>query len=160
MIRFRNAASSHRGLISLKTAYKERGELLRAIASQKNVISLHSAAFVTFFASNLVHAYKFPIFKQLLDTVFKNLTITRSIVNSYTLQVSRTLKTGKAFKQGLKYNQFFPQILRLQVSVLIIHWHCFQVSYARVQLANILNLHKTGPSVAFQKNLQNILITG
>ena len=61
----------------------------------------------------------------------------RSIVNKYTLQASRTLKTGKTFKQGLKYDQFFPQILCLQVSVLIIHWHCFQESYARAHLAKI-----------------------
>ena len=37
---------------------------------------------------------------------FINLTILRSIGNKYTLQVSRTLKTGKTFKKGLKYNQF------------------------------------------------------
>ena len=37
--------------------------------------------------------------------------------------------------QGDKYSQFSPQILSLQVSVLIIHWHCFQVSYTRAHLA-------------------------
>ena len=31
-------------------------------------------------------------------------------------------------KWGFKCHKFFPQILCLQVSVLIIHWHCFQVS--------------------------------
>ena len=41
MISFGNAASSHSGLIPLKTAYKKRGELLRAIASKKNFINLH-----------------------------------------------------------------------------------------------------------------------
>ena len=35
----------------------------------------------------------------------------------------------------------------LQASVLIIHWHCFQVSYARAQLAKDINLHQKGPSV-------------
>ena len=49
MISFGNAASSHSGLIPLKTAYKKRGELLWAIASKKNFINLHSAAFVTVF---------------------------------------------------------------------------------------------------------------
>ena len=38
----------------------------------------------------------------------KHLIIPRLIVNKYTLQVSRTLKTSKAFKQGLKYNQISP----------------------------------------------------
>ena len=67
--------------------------------------------------------------------IFINLTILRSIANKYTLQVSRTLKTEKAFKWGLKYNQFSPHVLCLQVNVLIIPWHCFQVLYARAHLA-------------------------
>ena len=54
-----NAASSHSGLIPLKTAYKKTGEFLRVIASKKNFSNLHSAAFVTVFALNLVHAYKY-----------------------------------------------------------------------------------------------------
>ena len=45
MINFGIAASSHSGLIPLKTAYKKRGEVLRALASKKNFINLHSAAF-------------------------------------------------------------------------------------------------------------------
>ena len=57
------------------------------------------------------------------------------------------MKTRKAFKQAVKYNQFSPQILCLQVSVHIIHWHCFQVSYARAHLAKRQNLHQKGPSV-------------
>ena len=64
MISFGNEASSHSGLIPLKTAYKKRGELLRAILSKKNFSNLHSAAFVTDFAHNLVHVYKFRIFQK------------------------------------------------------------------------------------------------
>ena len=52
MISFGNAASSHSGLIPLKTACKKRAELLWAIASKKNCINLHSAAFVTVFGRN------------------------------------------------------------------------------------------------------------
>ena len=63
MISFGNAASSYSGLIPLKTSYKKRGELFWAIGSKKNFINLHSAAFVTVFARNLVHAYKFRIFR-------------------------------------------------------------------------------------------------
>ena len=37
MISFRNAASSHSGLIPLKTAYKKRGELLWAIARSSDI---------------------------------------------------------------------------------------------------------------------------
>ena len=83
MISFGNAALSHSGLIPLKTAYKKRGELPWAIAIKKNFINLHSAAFVTVFGRNLVHAYKKPLAK-----FCKNLTIPRSIFNKYTLQVS------------------------------------------------------------------------
>ena len=64
MISFGNAASSYSGLTSLKTVYKKRVELLRAIASKKNFSNLHSAAFVTVLARNLVHAYKFRIFQK------------------------------------------------------------------------------------------------
>ena len=56
MISFGNAASSHSGLIPLKTAYKKRGELLWAIASKTDCVNLHSAAFDTVFGGNLVHA--------------------------------------------------------------------------------------------------------
>ena len=62
MMSFGNAALSYGGLIP--AAYKKRGELLRAIASKKNFINLHWAAFVTVFARNLVHAYKFRIFQN------------------------------------------------------------------------------------------------
>ena len=56
MISFGNEALSHSCLIPLKTAYEKRGELLWAIASKKNFINLHSAAFDTVFGRNLVHA--------------------------------------------------------------------------------------------------------
>ena len=56
MISFGNAASSHSGLIALKTAYKKRGELLSAIASKEDFINLHSAAFDRVFGGNLGHA--------------------------------------------------------------------------------------------------------
>ena len=62
MISFGNAASSHSGLIPSKTAYKKRGELLWAIATKKDFINLHSAAFDTVFAFSL-HSAAF-------DTVF------------------------------------------------------------------------------------------
>ena len=65
MLSFGNTASSHCGLIPLKTAvYKKKGELLCAIVSKKNFINLHSAAFVTVFAHDLVHAYKFHIIQK------------------------------------------------------------------------------------------------
>ena len=56
MVSFGNEASSHSDLSPLKTAYKKRGELLWAIASKKNFINLHSAAFDRVFGRNLVHA--------------------------------------------------------------------------------------------------------
>ena len=64
MISFGNEALSHSGLIPLKTAYENRGELLWAIASKKNFINLHLAAFDTVFGRNLVHAQKFRIFPK------------------------------------------------------------------------------------------------
>ena len=66
MISFGNAALCHRGLILLKTGYKKRGQLVWATAGKKSFISLHSALFVTVFARNLVHAYKFRIIQNWL----------------------------------------------------------------------------------------------
>ena len=64
MISFENAAWCHNGMIPLKTAYKKWGELLWVIASKKNFMNLHSAAFVTASGRNLVHAYKFRIIQK------------------------------------------------------------------------------------------------
>ena len=64
----------------------------------------------------------------------KKLTISRLIVNLYGLQASRPLKTYKAIKLGIECINFFSQIWRLQVSVLIIHGYYFQVSYVRARL--------------------------
>ena len=55
---------------------------------------------------------------------------------------------------------FPPKILCLQVSVLIIHWHCFQVSYARAQLAKDITLHQKELSITFRRNIWNMLIIG
>ena len=55
-----NAASDLRGAgsvdyLAFETSYKKRGELLWAIASNKDFINLHSDAFDTVFGRNLVH---------------------------------------------------------------------------------------------------------
>ena len=60
--------------------------MLWAIASKENFINLHSAAFVTVFARNLVHAYKFCIFqKNRYINIFINFIVPRLIGNKYTL---------------------------------------------------------------------------
>ena len=41
------AVSSHNGLIPFETVYEKRGGLLCPISRKKNLICLHSAAFVT-----------------------------------------------------------------------------------------------------------------
>ena len=71
MTSFGNAASSHSGLIPLKTAFQKRGELLWAIARKKNFINPHSAAFVTVCIRNLAHTYKFRIQKPLNNFFYK-----------------------------------------------------------------------------------------
>ena len=59
-------------------------------------------------------------------------------------------------REGIKYNQFSPQILCLLVSVLIIYWHCSQVSNARAQLAKKENLHQKELSITFRRNVRNM----
>ena len=63
MISFENAASSHGDYIE-NCVQKKEGNCLWVMASKKNFINLHSAAFVTVFARNLVHAYKFRIIQK------------------------------------------------------------------------------------------------
>ena len=46
------------------------------------------------------------------------------------------------------------------MSALIIHWHCFQVSYARAQLAKDINLHQKELSITFRRNIRYMLIIG
>ena len=50
--------------------------------------------------------------------------------------------------------------MRLQVIVFIIHWHYFQVSFARAQLAKKINLHLQELSITFRRNFRNMLIIG
>ena len=46
---WKNAVSSHSGLIPFETGYEKRGGLLRPIARKKNLVSLRLAAFLPFF---------------------------------------------------------------------------------------------------------------
>ena len=50
--------------------------------------------------------------------------------------------------------------MSLQVIVFIIHWHCFQVSFARAQLAKKIKLHLKELSINFRRNYRNMLIIG
>ena len=80
MISFGNAASSHSGLIPLKTAYKKRGELLWAIASKKDFINLHSAASLLQFLHVIWSMPTiFAFFKKPLDKFFCLLSSVRCI---------------------------------------------------------------------------------
>ena len=54
----------------------------------------------------------------------------------------------------------FRPDLSLQVIVFIIYWHCFQVSFARAQLAKKINLHLKELSIPFRRNFRNRLIIG
>ena len=55
---WKNAVSSHSGLIPFETVYQKRGGLLRSIARKKNWLACVWLPF-TIFVCNLVHAYKF-----------------------------------------------------------------------------------------------------
>ena len=86
---------------------------------------------------------------------FKNLAISSLIINLYGLQVSMSLKTYKAIKLGIECTNFFYQILRLQMSVLIIHRYCFHVSYARAQLKQKKSIALNKTLDCFPKNFPN-----
>ena len=104
MISFGNAASSQSALIPLKTSHKKREELLRAIMSKKNFINLHSAAFVTVFARNLVHAYKFRIFQKRSHRNCSNFAIVEEIMAG-TYSLKRFLKKKLLVQRNKKINK-------------------------------------------------------
>ena len=104
MMSFGNAASSHSGLIPLKTAYKKRGRS----RVRRILLTCIQMLLIQFLHVIWSMPTIFAFFKKPLDKFFINSTIPRSIDKKYSLPVLRTLKTGKAFKQGLKYSQFFP----------------------------------------------------
>ena len=136
MIRFGNATSFHSDLILLKTVYNKRGDLLQAIASKKNFINLIQLPFCYSFCTEFDPCLQISHFSK-----------NRSI-NYFTIWQSRDqlpiiipCKFQEHWKQRRLLNRASnitnipPQILCLQVSILIIHGHCFQVSYACVHLA-------------------------
>ena len=98
----------------------------RPIAKKTDLMSVHSGALVATFVNNLVYTYKCDNYLE---------TARHLVISLYGLQVSRSLKTRKAIKSGLQCTTFFSQILCLQVSVLIIHGHCIQLSFSRAQLS-------------------------
>ena len=50
--------------------------------------------------------------------------------------------------------------MSLRVIVFIIHWHCFQVSFPRAQLAKKIDLQLKELSITFRRNFRNMLIIG
>ena len=74
-----------------------------------------------------------------------------SFVNKCTQQVSRTLKNRVGFSIGPPKEVIFRPDLSLQVSVLIIYWHCFQVSFARAQLVENRICRKKDPRLLSEK---------
>ena len=71
MISFGNAASSHNGLIPLKTAYIKRGELLWTIASKKNfIITCLQLLLIQFLDVIWSMPKNFAFFQKSLDKMF------------------------------------------------------------------------------------------
>ena len=99
MISFGNEASSHSGLIPLKTARTKKEEHCYGRSRVRRILlTCIQLLLLQFLHVIWSTATNFAFFKKPLDEFFINLTIPKSIVNKYTLQVSRTLKTEKVFK--------------------------------------------------------------
>ena len=78
MVSSGNTASSHSGLILLKTAYKRRGELLWAIASKKNsILTCIQLLLIQFLQVIWSIPENFAFFKKPPIIFFINLTILR-----------------------------------------------------------------------------------
>ena len=84
LMRSGNAVSSHSGLIPSETLYEKKRKI--ALADHKKIflMSVHTAAFFTIFACNLVYEYKFHgLIKNRSVNFFKNLMISRLITLMY-----------------------------------------------------------------------------
>ena len=110
MISFGNATLSRSGLIPLKTAYKKEENCSGRSRVRRILVTCIQLLLLQFLHVIWSMPTIFAFFKKPLDKFFINFAIPRSIVYKYTLQVLRTLKTEKAFKQGLRYSniQIFP----------------------------------------------------
>ena len=80
------------------------------------------------------------------------------------LEVIWSMPKNFAFFQRLLDKFFYkfdnPEINRQQIFPASFKWHCFQVSYARAQLAKDINLHQKEVSITFRRNIRNMLIIG
>ena len=147
MISFGNAASSHSGLIPLKTAYKKRGELLWAIASKKNFINLHSATFVTVFARNLVHGHKFRIFQKTARWIFWQIWQSRNQLSiNIPCKFQEHWKQRRFLNRASNITNFSPDFVftseRPRYSLAL-----FSSFICTCTLARRYNLRQKGPSV-------------
>ena len=118
MVRSGNAVSSHSGLIPSENLYEKRGGMLWPITTKKNLIRLRSAAFFTIFVCNLVHTYKFHGY---LKTAWLCYFLKKKKTWQSLYVSSKFLGHWKQGRQliGASNVTNFPQILCLQVSVLI-----------------------------------------
>ena len=99
MISFGNAASSHSGLIPLKTAYKKGENCSGRSRIRRILLTCIQLPLLQFLHVSWSMPTNFAFFKKPLDNFFFiNLTIPRFIFYKYTLQVLGTWKTEKAFK--------------------------------------------------------------
>ena len=73
---------------------------------------------------------------------------------NHRLQVFKGIEKKEGNYMGFQMSQIFPKdFVFTSRSVLIIHWHCFQVSYTLAQLKQTTNLHSEVPSIFGQIQL-------
>ena len=145
-----SAASSNSGLIPLKTAYKKEENCSGQSRVRRILLTCIQLLFLQFL--HVIQSMRkiSHFLKNRSIIFFINLTIPRSIVYKYTLHVLRPLKIEKAFKQGLKYNKFPPQILCLHVSVLVSRMDIFLAIFLAMgaPLARVSHARRASPIIA------------
>ena len=105
MISFRNAGSSHSGLIPLKTAYKNRGELLRAISSKKNFFTCKHKIWGGNWLYLRPYLKAFSVFNVLETCRVYLLAIDLMIVKFIKKFIERFLEKCEIFRHGPNYVQ-------------------------------------------------------
>ena len=108
---------------------QKRWGLLRPTVRKKNLIHLHSAAFVTVFVFNFVYMHaNFILILKRLNIFFITLTILRIIVSHYILQVSRAMGECRSFEVNSSIKKSATRrIFKIWISLIWWIWKCYQL---------------------------------
>ena len=129
-------------LFHLKLSTKKEGDCFGALRERGIWEAYIRLLSLPFFNVIWFPPKNFTVLKNRSINFCKSLKVSRLIINVRLLQVSRTLKTRKVIKRGFKSQKLSDRFCVYKWASLTIHWHSFQISYARAQQAPLRDFWK------------------